>query len=120
MSLICDTLLIKNLRKRRAFVLFVSLFFVVLVAQVVLREQVWVLAQCGSDLLLLFVASRVGDLDVAAFCGSFIDNLLQPDIELAVQMFWRGITAGMFFVSHVTAVLSRDLVQNLRVRLLLA
>lgn len=61
-----------------------SVFFVVLVAQVALREQVWVLAQRDSDLLLLFVASWVGDLDVAAFRGGFIHNLLQPGVELAV------------------------------------
>lgn len=94
--------------------LFVSLIFMVLVAQVVLREQVWVFSQRGSHLLLLFVASRVGDPDVAAFCGGFIHNLLQPGIELAGQMLRRM----RFFVSRVAAVLGRDLVQNLRFRFL--
>lgn len=98
----------------RVVVLFVSLFFMVLVAQVVPREQAWVFAQRGSHLLLLFVASWVGDLDVAAFRGRFIYNLLQPGVERASQMFWRGIVVGMFFVSRVTAVLGWNLIQNLR------
>lgn len=35
-------------------------------------------------------------------------------------MFWRGIAAGVFLVPRVAAVLGRDLVQNLRLWLLLA
>lgn len=77
------TLLIKNQHEGMRLCS-LSVFFVIPVAQVALREQVWVLAQRDSDLLLLFVASWVGDLDVPAFCGGFIHNLLQPGIELAV------------------------------------
>lgn len=97
--------------------LFVSLLFMVLA---VLCEQIWVLGQRGTDLLLLLEASRVGDLDVAALGGRFIYNLLQSGIELAVHMVWRGIIARVLFVSRVTAILSRDLIQNLRFRFLLA
>lgn len=111
-TLICDT--DQEPAWWRVLVLFVRPFFVVLVGLVVLREQVWVFAQRASHLLLLFVASWVGDLDVAAFCGGFICNLLPPCIELAGQMFWWGSTVGMVFFSRVTAVLGRDLVQNLR------
>lgn len=57
---------------------------------------------------------------MAAFCGGFIYNLLQPGIELAGQMIWSGIIVGMVFASRVAAVLGRDLVQNLRFGFLLA
>lgn len=100
--------------------LFVSLLFVVLVAEVVLCEQVGVLGQRSSDLLLLLVAARVGDLDVASFGGRFIHYLLQSDVELAVHVFCRWVTALMLFVPGVASILRWDLVQNLGFRLFLA
>lgn len=101
--------------------LFVSLVFMVLVAEVVLCEQIWVLGQRGTDLLLLLEASRVGHLDVAALGCRFIYNLLQSGVELAVQVVCRGgIVARVIFVSGVAAVLSRDLIQDFGLRFLLA
>lgn len=92
----------------------------VLVAEVVLREQVWVLRQRGPDLLLLLEASRVGDFDVPALGGRFIHDLLQPGIELAVHVVCRGaVVAQVLFVSRVAAVFSRDLIQNFWFRLFL-
>lgn len=92
----------------------------VLVAEVVLCEQVRVLGQRGSDLLLLLEATGVGDLDVTALGGGFVHNLLQSGVELAVHMVGRGITARVLLVPGVAAVLGRDLVQDLGFRLLLA
>lgn len=100
--------------------LFFSLFFMVLVSEVFLCEQVWVLGQRGTDPLLLLEASGVGDLDVAAFGGRFVYNLLQPGVELAVRVICSRVIARVLLVSGVAAVLSRDLVQDLGLRLLLA
>lgn len=100
--------------------LFVSLFFMALVTEAVLCEQIWVLGQRGADLLLLLEATGVGDLDVAALGGGFVHDLLQPGIELAVPVVGRGVTARVLFVPGVTTILRRDLIQNLRFRFLLA
>lgn len=116
-TLMYDTFVIKYVRFS---LLFVSRFFMVLVTEAVLGKQVWVLGQRGTDLLLLLEATRVGDLDVTALGGGFVHNLLQSGVELAVHMVGRGITARVLFVPGVAAVLRRDLVQNLRFRLLLA
>lgn len=90
--------------------LFVRLLFVVLVAEVVLPEQVGVLGQRGSNLLLLLEAAGVGDLDMAAFGGRFIHNLLQSDVELAVHVFCRWVAALVLLVPGVAAVFRWDLV----------
>ena len=92
----------------------------VLVTEVVLCEQIWVLHQRGADLLLLLEATRVGDLDVAAFGGRFIYNLLQSGIELAVHTVRRGIIARVLFIPSVAAILGRDLIQDLGFRFLFA
>lgn len=97
-----------------------SVFFMVLIAEVVLCKQVWVLGQRGADLLLLLEATGVGDLDVAALGGGFVYDLLQSGIELAVHVVRRGITGRVLLVPGVTAVLGRDFIQNFRFRLLLA
>lgn len=119
-TLIYDTFVIKYVHSGVCFLLHVSLILMVLVTEVVLRKEIWVLGQRGADLLLFLEASGVGDLDMAALGGRFIYNLLQPGVELAVHMVWRGIIARVLFVSSVTAMLGRDLIQNLRLGLLLA
>lgn len=78
--------MIKYVHCARCLVSLMSVFFVVLIAELVLAVEIRVLGQRGADLLLLPVASGVGDLDVATFGGGFIDNLLQSDIELAVRL----------------------------------
>lgn len=96
----------------------------VLIAGVVLCEQVGVLPQRGADLLLLLEATRVGHLDVAALGGRLVHDLLQPGVELAVGVVRGGGVAvaarGVLFVAGVAAVLGRDLVQDLGLGLLLA
>lgn len=82
-------------------------------------EQIWVLGQRGSDLLLLLEASGVGHLDVAPLGGRFVHDLLQPGVELAVHVVCRRVVALVLLVSGVAAILGRDLVQDLRLRLLL-
>lgn len=116
-TLTYDTLVIKYLS---LFVLFVSLLFMVLLAQVVLCEQIRVLGQRGANLLLLLKTAGVGDLDMAAFGGRFIHDLLQPGVELAVRVVRRGIPARVVFVPSVGDVLRWDFIQNLRLRLRLA
>lgn len=101
-------------------VLFLRFLFMVLVTEVVLCEQIWVLGQRGADLLLFLEASGVGHLDVAALGGRFIYNLLQPGVEVAVHVVCRGVVARVLFVTGVAAILSRDLVQDLGFRFLLA
>lgn len=96
----------------KVFLLLVSLLFMVLITVAVLWEHDGALGQRGSDLLLFLEASWVRDLDVAALCGRFIYNLLQFGAELAIRVFWRS--ARVLFVSRVAAMLSRDLIQNLR------
>lgn len=92
----------------------------VFITEIVLCEQIWVLHQRGTDLLLLLEATRVGDLDMAAFGGRFIYNLLQSGIELAVHMVWRGIIAQVLFIPSVAAILGWDLVQDFGFRFLFA
>lgn len=123
MTLIYDTFVIKYVHSGvfvGACVLFFCLFFIVLITEVVLWKQIGVLSQRSTDLLLLLEATRVGDLDVAALCGRFIYYLLQSGIELAVHMVWRRIVARVCFVAGVTAMLSWDLIKDLRFRFLLA
>lgn len=119
-TLIYDTFVVKHVHSWEPWCYLSVFCFVVLVAEVVLGVQVRVLGQRGADLLLLLEASGVGDLDVAAFGGGFIYNLLQSGIELAVHVVRWGGAARVLLVSGVTAALGRDLVQNLRFRLLLA
>lgn len=94
-------------------------FFMVLITEVVLAEQIRVLRQRGTDFLLLLKATGVGDLHVAAFGGRFINNLLQFGIQMAVHI-WRGIVARKLLIPSITAILSWDLIQHLGLRLLLA
>lgn len=56
----------------------------VFITKVMLREQVGVLCQSGTDLLLFFETTRVRHLHVAAFGRRFIHYFLQTCIKLAV------------------------------------
>ena len=61
-------------------ILHISLFFVILVTEVVLCEQAGVLGQRGPDFLLFLEATGVGNLDVAALGCRFVDDLLQSGV----------------------------------------
>lgn len=89
---------------------------VVLITETVFREQHRVLSQCGTDLLLLLEATRVGHLNMASFSGRLINYLLQSGTELVVCGDLRAV--GMLHIPSVIAILWGDLVQNLDLRLL--
>lgn len=89
---------------------------VVLIPETVFREQHRVLSQCGTDLLLLLEATRVGHLNMATFSGRLIHYLLQSGTELVVHWVCGELRAVVMFLIIIT-ILLRDLVQNLCLRL---
>lgn len=92
---------------------------VVLITETVFREQHRVLSQCGTDLLLLLEATRVGHLNMATFSGRLIHYLLQSGTELVVHWVCGELRAVvMLLIPSVITILLGDLVQNICLRIL--